>query len=125
PLAPRHLHGIPHRALAAARHAPRVHRGFGANTRFHLAHLHLYRSRDGARGAPLTVFRGHLRGVALGSRRRIKVMLDKKKLALVAGSVTTLLSSTVFAQEGAAVIGASNQFDVQAAAALGSGLAIA
>ena len=54
-------------------------------------------------------------------------MLDKKKLALVAGSVTTLLSSTVFAQEGAAAMmgGGSNQFDVQAAAALGSGLAIA
>jgi F-type H+-transporting ATPase subunit c len=52
-------------------------------------------------------------------------MFDKKKLALVAGSVTTLLSSTVFAQEGAAVIGASNQYDVQAAAAIGSGLAIA
>jgi len=52
-------------------------------------------------------------------------MLDKKKLALVAGSVTTLLSSTVFAQEGVAAIGGSNQFDVQAAAALGSGLAIA
>jgi F-type H+-transporting ATPase subunit c len=51
-------------------------------------------------------------------------MLDKKKLALAAGSMTTLLSSTVFAQEGAA-IGAANQFTVQAAAAIGAGLAIA
>jgi F-type H+-transporting ATPase subunit c len=53
-------------------------------------------------------------------------MLDKKTLALAAGSVTALLSSTVFAQEGAAaMIGGANQFDVQAAAAIGSGLAIA
>src|SRR5262245_38787571 len=51
-------------------------------------------------------------------------MLSNKKLALAAGSVTALLSSTVFAQEGAAA-GGANQFDVQAAAALGAGLAIA
>jgi F-type H+-transporting ATPase subunit c len=50
-------------------------------------------------------------------------MLDKKKLALAAGSVTALLSSSVFAQEGGAS-GASNQFTVQAAAAVGAGLAI-
>ena len=49
-------------------------------------------------------------------------MFDKKKLAFAAGSVTALLSSTVFAQEGAG--GGSNQFDVQAMAALGAGLAI-
>ena len=50
-------------------------------------------------------------------------MLEKKKLALAAGSVTALLSSSVFAQEAAA--GSSNQFTVQAAAAVGAGLAIA
>ena len=50
-------------------------------------------------------------------------MLDKKKLAIVASSVTALLSSSAFAQEG---IGAgANAFDVQAAAALGAGIAIA
>jgi F-type H+-transporting ATPase subunit c len=48
-------------------------------------------------------------------------MLDKKKLALTAGSLTTLLTSTVFAQEA---IGAANAFDVQAAAAIGAGVAI-
>lgn len=52
-------------------------------------------------------------------------MLENKKLALAAGSVTALLSSTVFAQEGGAAIGASNQYTVQAAAAVGAGLAIA
>jgi F-type H+-transporting ATPase subunit c len=51
-------------------------------------------------------------------------MFSNKKLALAAGSVTALLSSTVFAQEGAAA-GGANQFYVQAAAALGAGLAIA
>lgn len=51
-------------------------------------------------------------------------MFDKKKLAIVAGSMTALLSSSAFAQEGAVGAGA-NQFDVQAAAALGAGLAIA
>jgi F-type H+-transporting ATPase subunit c len=50
-------------------------------------------------------------------------MLDKKKLALAAGSVTALLSSSVFAQEGGAA-GGANQFTVQAAAAVGAGLAI-
>jgi len=48
-------------------------------------------------------------------------MLDKKKLALCAGSVTALLSSSAFAQE----MGASNSFDVQAAAAIGAALPIA
>ena len=48
-------------------------------------------------------------------------MLDKKKLALCAGSVTALLSSSAFAQE----MGASNTFDVQAAAAIGAALPIA
>lgn len=48
-------------------------------------------------------------------------MLDNKKLAIVAGSVTTLVSSTAMAQEAA---GGSNTFDMQAMAALGAGLAI-
>ncbi|HVU00809.1 MAG TPA: ATP synthase F0 subunit C [Polyangiaceae bacterium] len=51
-------------------------------------------------------------------------MFSNKKLALATGTVIALLSSTVFAQEGAAG-GGANQFDVQAAAALGAGLAIA
>jgi F-type H+-transporting ATPase subunit c len=51
-------------------------------------------------------------------------MFDKKKLALVVSAVTALLSSTAFAQEGA-MPGGANTFDVQAAAALGAGLAIA
>lgn len=50
-------------------------------------------------------------------------MFDKKKLAIVAASVTALLSSSAFAQEAAGA--GSNAFDVQAAAALGAGLAIA
>jgi F-type H+-transporting ATPase subunit c len=51
-------------------------------------------------------------------------MLDKKKLTLVVSSVTALLfSSTAFAQDGAG--GGANAFNVQAAAALGAGLAIA
>ena len=49
-------------------------------------------------------------------------MLDKKKLALAVSSVTALLSSTAFAQEAGA--GGANAFNVQAAAALGAGLAI-
>ena len=49
-------------------------------------------------------------------------MLDKKKLALVVSSVTALLSSTAFAQDAG---GGANAFNVQAAAALGAGLAIA
>ena len=48
-------------------------------------------------------------------------MLDKKKLAMVAGTATTLLSSTALAQEAA---GGANAFDMQQAAALGAGLAI-
>ena len=48
-------------------------------------------------------------------------MLDKNKLAVVAGSATALLSSTALAQEAT---GGSNSFDMQAAAALGAGLAI-
>jgi len=52
-------------------------------------------------------------------------MLTKKKLATVASSVTALLlSSTAFAQEGAAA-GGANAFDVQMAAAFGASLAIA
>ena len=51
-------------------------------------------------------------------------MLNKKKLAIAAGSVTTVLSSTAFAQEAAVVTGGSNTFDMQAAAAFGAGLAI-
>ena len=50
-------------------------------------------------------------------------MLDKKKLALAVSSVTALLSSTAFAQEAGS--GGANAFNVQAAAALGAGLAIA
>jgi len=50
-------------------------------------------------------------------------MLDKKKLAVVVSSITALLSSTAFAQESAG--GGANAFNVQAAAALGAGLAIA
>ena len=50
-------------------------------------------------------------------------MLDKKKLAVVVSSVTALLSSTAFAQDNAG--GGANAFNVQAAAALGAGLAIA
>ena len=50
-------------------------------------------------------------------------MLDKKKLALAVSSVTALLSSTAFAQEAGG--GGANAFNVQAAAALGAGLAIA
>ena len=50
-------------------------------------------------------------------------MLDKKKLALAVSSVTALLSSTAFAQDAGGA--GSNAFTVQAAAALGSGLAIA
>ena len=49
-------------------------------------------------------------------------MFDKKKLAVMAGSVTALVSSTALAQEAAAA--GANQFNVQAAAALGAGLAI-
>ncbi len=48
-------------------------------------------------------------------------MLDKKKLAIATSLVTALLSSSAFAQEG----GAANSFNVQAAAAIGAGLAIA
>ncbi|HEX4478379.1 MAG TPA: ATP synthase F0 subunit C [Polyangiaceae bacterium] len=51
-------------------------------------------------------------------------MLDKKKLALVTSSVMALLSSSAFAQEAGAG-GGANQFNVQAMAALGAGLAIA
>jgi F-type H+-transporting ATPase subunit c len=50
-------------------------------------------------------------------------MLDKKKLAICAGSVTALLSSSAFAQEAA--MGGANAFDVQAAAAIGAALPIA
>lgn len=52
----------------------------------------------------------------------------KKKLAFSVAAVTTAVSSSAFAQEGAsAVAGAvagSNQFDVHAMAAIGAGLAI-
>jgi F-type H+-transporting ATPase subunit c len=48
-------------------------------------------------------------------------MLDKNKLAMVAGSATALLSSTALAQEAT---GGANAFDMQQAAALGAGLAI-
>jgi F-type H+-transporting ATPase subunit c len=49
-------------------------------------------------------------------------MFDKKKLAAVAGSVTALMSSSAFAQEAAS--SGANQFNVQAMAALGAGVAI-
>jgi F-type H+-transporting ATPase subunit c len=47
-------------------------------------------------------------------------MLDKKKLATVVGTATTLFSTTAFAQDAAG----ANSFDMQQAAALGAGLAI-
>jgi F-type H+-transporting ATPase subunit c len=47
-------------------------------------------------------------------------MLEKNRLALIAGSATALLSSTAFAQD----VGGANSFDMQQAAALGAGLAI-
>lgn len=49
-------------------------------------------------------------------------MFDKKKLAVMAGSVTALVSTSALAQ-GASPAGA-NAFDVQAMAALGAGVAI-
>jgi F-type H+-transporting ATPase subunit c len=49
-------------------------------------------------------------------------MFDKKKLAGMAGVATALVSSTALAQEGGGA--GANQFNVQAAAALGAGLAI-
>jgi F-type H+-transporting ATPase subunit c len=50
----------------------------------------------------------------------------KKKLAFSVAAVTTAVSSSAFAQEGAAVVAGagSNQFDVHAMAAIGAGLAI-
>ena len=51
-------------------------------------------------------------------------MMSKKKLALAAASLTTLISSSAFAQETAAGA-ASNQFDAHAMAALAAGLGIA
>jgi F-type H+-transporting ATPase subunit c len=47
-------------------------------------------------------------------------MLEKNRLALIAGSATALLSSTALAQD----VGGANSFDMQQAAALGAGLAI-
>lgn len=47
-------------------------------------------------------------------------MTNKTKLALMAGSLTTFVSSSAFAQGGAA----ANAFDAQAMAALGAGVAI-
>jgi F-type H+-transporting ATPase subunit c len=46
--------------------------------------------------------------------------MSKKKLALPAAALTTFLTSTAFAANGAE----ANQFDAQAMAALGAGLAI-
>jgi F-type H+-transporting ATPase subunit c len=46
--------------------------------------------------------------------------MSKKKLGLAVGTLTTLVTSSAFAQGD----GASNQFDAQAMAALGAGLAI-
>ncbi len=48
--------------------------------------------------------------------------MAKKKLALLTASVVTLLSSSAFAQDAAS--GAANQFNAQAMAALGAGIAI-
>ncbi|HEX2734235.1 MAG TPA: ATP synthase F0 subunit C [Polyangiaceae bacterium] len=47
-------------------------------------------------------------------------MLNKQRLAWIAALMTTLFSTTAFAADGAA----SNEFDAQALAALGAGLAI-
>jgi F-type H+-transporting ATPase subunit c len=47
--------------------------------------------------------------------------MSKKKLALTAGLVSTLTSASAFAQGAGS---ASNQFDAQAAAAIGAGLAM-
>ena len=49
-------------------------------------------------------------------------MPNKRNLALAAGSILTLLSSSAFAQEAGG--GAANQFTAQAMAALGAGIAI-
>jgi F-type H+-transporting ATPase subunit c len=49
--------------------------------------------------------------------------MSKNKLALFVASLTTLLTSTAFAQEAAAG-SAANAFNVQSMAALGAGLAI-
>ena len=48
-------------------------------------------------------------------------MSTKNKLALLAATATTLVSSTALAQDGGS---ASNAFDAQAMAALGAGVAI-
>lgn len=49
--------------------------------------------------------------------------MSKKKLALAIASLTTFISSSAFAQEGAAAAGAaSNSFDMQAMAVLGAGI---
>jgi len=50
-------------------------------------------------------------------------MFDKMKLKATAFTMTALVSTSAFAQEAAA--SGANAFDVQAAAALGAGLAIA
>jgi F-type H+-transporting ATPase subunit c len=52
--------------------------------------------------------------------------MSKKKLALAVASLTTLICSSAYAQEGAAAAAgaASNAFDMQAMAALGAGLAM-
>jgi F-type H+-transporting ATPase subunit c len=47
--------------------------------------------------------------------------MSKKKLALAIASLTTLISSSAFAQEAAAG-NASNSFDMQAMAVLGAGI---
>jgi len=50
--------------------------------------------------------------------------MAKKKLALLTASITTLISSSAFAQDMAASGAASNAFDAQAMAALAAGIAI-
>ncbi len=49
--------------------------------------------------------------------------MSRKKLALATAAITTLVSSSAFAQ-GAAAAASSNKFDVQSMAALGAGIAI-
>ncbi len=50
--------------------------------------------------------------------------MSKNKLALFVASLTTLITSSAFAQEAAASGAANNTFSVQSMAALGAGLAI-
>jgi F-type H+-transporting ATPase subunit c len=50
--------------------------------------------------------------------------MSRKKLALATAAITTLVSSSAFAQQMGAAAASSNKFDVQSMAALGAGIAI-